>query len=306
MNRVLLLDAVSPLLPRLLQAGGVEPVDLSKANDADRTAALAGAAGLVVRSRSKVTAAMIDQAPNLKVIGRAGAGTDTIDVAHAKEKGIKVIAIGGGNDVAVAELTLGLMLSMARHLVPAANFTRAGEWAKSKLEGFELAGETIGVIGLGKIGGKVVHLAQAFGMEVIGHDPYVDPEHWERRSVRMLPIEQMLPLARFITLHLPLSDGTKSLIGPAEIARMRKDAYLINCARGGLIDDEALLAALDEGRLAGAALDVFRNEPELPAKLVQHPRILSTPHIGGSTAQAQEKIAAQLAQQLVQFFREVK
>ncbi|MFN8549299.1 MAG: hydroxyacid dehydrogenase [Candidatus Eisenbacteria bacterium] len=303
MNRVLLLDSVSSLLSRLLSDGGVECVDLSKAGEAERDAALSGAQGVVVRSRTRITSAMIDRAPNLKVIGRAGAGTDTIDVAHARERGIKVLAIGGGNDVAVAELTLGLMLALARHVVPAANYSRAGEWAKSKLEGFELAGETLGVLGLGKIGGKVAQLGQAFGMEVIGHDPYVDPEHWERRGVRMGPIEQILPAARFVTLHLPLSDETKSLIGAAELGRMRKDAYLINCARGALIDDEALLTALNEGRLAGAALDVFRNEPELPKRLVEHPRVLATPHIGGSTQQAQEKIAANLAQQLVRFFQ---
>ena len=302
MNRVLLLDGVSSLLPRLLTDGGVECLDLSKAPEAERDAALATAHGIVVRSRTRVTAAMMDQARDLKVIGRAGAGTDTIDVAHARERGIKVMAIGGGNDVAVAELTLGLMLALARHLIPAANYSRAGEWAKSKLEGFELAGETLGVIGLGKIGGKVAQLGQAFGMEVVGHDPYVDPEHWERRGVRVLPIGEILPVARFVTLHLPLSDETKSLIGANELARMRKDAFLLNCSRGALIDDEALVAALDGGRLAGAALDVFRNEPELPKRLVEHPKIVATPHIGGSTLQAQEKIAANLAQQLVRFF----
>jgi len=302
MNRVLLLDSVSSLLRRVLEDGGIEVLDLSKASDAERDAALVEATGLVVRSRTRVTAAMIDSAPRLKVIGRAGAGTDTIDVVHAKSKGIEVMPVGGGNDVAVAELTLGLMLALARHLVPGANHTRAGEWAKSKLEGFELAGETLGVLGLGKIGGKVVHLAQAFGMEVVGFDPFVDPEHWELRGVRMLPIEQILPRVRFLSLHLPLSPETRSLLGEPELATMRKDAYLINCARGGLVDEEALAEALEQGRLAGAGLDVFRTEPELPARLVQNPRVVGLPHIGGSTVQAQEKIAAQLGQSMVKFF----
>lgn len=303
MPRVLLLDSVSTLLPRLLQEAGIEVLDLSQAANTEIQAALAEAEGVVVRSRTRIDAATIDRAPNLKVIGRAGAGTDTIDVGHARARGVHVQAVGGGNDVAVAELVLAQMLAMARHLVPAALAARQGEWIKSKCEGIELAGESIGIVGLGKIGGRVAHLSLAFGMEVYALDPYVDTAGWEMKGVRIVPLAEMLPLVRFLTVHVPLNDETRTLIGREELARMRRDAYVINCARGGVIDEDALASALEEGRLAGAALDVFRTEPKIPARLGENPRVIATPHIGGSTQQAQEKIAAQLAHALIQFFR---
>lgn len=297
---VVLLDSVSPLLSRLLQEARLEVVDASKAEAAERDAAVARAHALVVRSRSRVDAPMIDRATSLRVIGRAGSGTDTIDVAHARAKGIQVQTVAGGNDVAVAELTLGLLLALARHVVPAATAARAGEWIKAKCEGIELAGERLGVLGLGKIGGKVAQLGLAFGMEVYAADPYVDAKDWGIRGVQVAPLEQFLPLVRFLTVHVPLNSETKTLIGEAELKRMRADAYVVNCARGGVVDETALADALEGGRLAGAALDVFAAEPALPPRLVANPRVIATPHIGGSTAQAQEKIAATLAQHLIQ------
>lgn len=300
--RIVLLDAVSPLLARLLRDAGHEVVDASKSSDAERAAAVTSAHALVVRSRSRIDAATIDAAPSLRAIGRAGAGTDTIDTAHAQSRGVEVLTVPGGNDVAVAELTLTLMLALARKIVPAAVAARAGEWAKSKSEGFELAGERLGIIGMGKIGGRVAQLARSFGMEVLGHDPYVEADAWDSRGVQRAPLEELLPVVRFLTIHVPLTSETRSILGAAELARMRPDAYIINCARGGVVDEDALADALEAGRLAGAALDVFRHEPELPARLISHPAVLATPHIGGSTVQAQEKIAALLAQSLARFF----
>lgn len=304
MSRVLVLDAVSPILEHALTAAGISVADLRDATDEQRDTALAEAQGIVVRSRVQVDRAMIERAPRLRVIGRAGAGTDNIDTAFAAERGIHVLPVPGGNEVAVAELVLGLMLALARKIVPAAEASRQGKWAKSKLMGLELCGETLGVLGLGRIGSRLARMALAFDMKVIGHDPYIEARAFAGSGIEVVPFETVLEQARFLSVHVPLSETTRGLVGRDELARMRPDAYIVQCARGGVVDEEALADALEAGRLAGAGLDVFENEPHIPERLAQNPRVIATPHIGGSTEQAQDKIAAVLARELVRFFTE--
>jgi D-3-phosphoglycerate dehydrogenase len=304
METVLILDPVAPLLATELRGAGLEVQDFSRSGAKRVEESLAGAQGLVVRSRTRVTAEMIDRAPGLRVIGRAGSGTDSIDVAHAKSRGIEVLTVPGGNENAVAELVLGMMLALARHLVPAVDASRRGQWAKSKLMGFELAGETLGVIGTGRIGSRLARKALALEMRVLGSDPFADLSDLAADGLEIASMEDVLSRSRFVSVHVPLSDATRSLLGRKEFASMRRDAYLVQCSRGGVVDEDALAEALEAERLAGAALDVFAREPEFPERLARNPRVLATPHIGASTVQSQEKIAAALAGRIIGCFRE--
>jgi D-3-phosphoglycerate dehydrogenase / 2-oxoglutarate reductase len=303
MARVLILDPVDAGLAEELERHGISTQDLSKASAESVESALPDAEAIVVRSRTKVTASMIEHARRLRVIGRAGAGTDNIETAAARARGIEILTVAGGNDRAVAELALAFCFAFARQLVPAVEASRRGEWAKSRLSGFELAGETLGVVGLGKIGKTLAALAHGLGMKVIGFDPFVDPSDWEGPPVENAPLRDLLARSRFISVHVPLSAETRGLIGADELAAMRSDAYLIQCSRGGVVDEEALADALEAAGIAGAGLDVFSNEPEIPSRLAHSPRVLATPHIGASTEQAQIKIARLLAHSLVRFLR---
>lgn len=298
MNRVLLLDPVDACIGDALRARGIEVADLAKASREEVLAALPSATAVVVRSRTRVDAEMIARAEQLRVIGRAGAGTDTIDVAAARARGIQVLTVPGGNDRAVAELAMAFMFTFSRQIVPAVLASREGEWAKSRLMGFELAGETLGIIGLGKIGRVLATMAAGLEMKVLGTDPYVDPRTWDTPRIEASNVEEILSRSRFVSVHVPMLPETRAMIGAAQLAMMRPDAYILNCSRGGIIDEDALADALEQGRLAGAGLDVFSNEPEIPARLRSNPRVLPTPHVGGSTVQAQEKIAALLGESL--------
>ena len=302
MSQILVLDAISGILQRELEGAGLTISDLRDASDETRDAALAQAEGIVVRSRVKVNRDMIERAPNLRVIGRAGAGTDNIDTAFAAERGVYVLAVPGGNEIAVAELALGLMLALARKIVPAADASRRGEWAKSKLMGIELCGETLGVLGLGRIGARLARMALALDMKVVGHDPYIEASAFAGSGIEVVPFEAVLERARFLSIHVPLTDSTRGLLGVNELARMRSDAFVLQCARGGIVDETALAEALENDRLAGAGLDVFESEPNIPERLATNPKVIATPHIGGSTRQAQDKIAAVLARELIRFF----
>lgn len=303
MARALILDPVDAGLPRELERHGISILDLSKASAESVDAALPDAEAIVVRSRTKVTASMIERAKRLRVIGRAGAGTDNIDSAAARARGIEVLTVAGGNDRAVAELALAFCFAFARQLVPAVEASRRGEWAKSRLSGFELAGETLGIVGLGRIGKMLATLGHGLGMKLIGFDPFVDPSDWEGPPVAKASLLDLLENSRFVSVHVPLSEETRGLIGANELARMRADAYLIQCSRGGVVDEEALAEALEAGQIAGAGLDVFANEPDIPGRLARNPRVLATPHIGASTEQAQVKIARLLAESLVRFLQ---
>ncbi len=255
---------------------------------------------LVVRSETKVTAEVIEAGSRLQVIGRAGVGIDNIDVAAATRRGIVVVNAPTGNNIAAAEHTLGMMLALARQIPQAYASLRAGEWKRSRFMGVELRDKLLGVVGLGKIGTEVARRAQGLEMRVIGYDPYLSVEHAKKLGVEAMGLDDLLQRADFVTLHVPLTPQTKALIGPEQLRRMKPTARLVNCARGGIVDEAALLEALDQGVIAGAALDVFAQEP-LPADspLLRHDKVVVTPHLAGSTHEAQVEVALDVAEQIV-------
>ncbi|MBN1900753.1 phosphoglycerate dehydrogenase [Candidatus Sumerlaeota bacterium] len=259
---------------------------------------------LVVRSRAKAPAAVLEKGKNLKVVGRAGVGVDNVDVATATRLGVIVMNTPDGNTISAAEHAFSLLMAMARNIAFADKTMKEGKWEKKILTGVELYGKTLGVIGLGRIGKAVALRALAFEMRVLCFDPVVSPEEIEK--IRLIPatLEEIIKESDFITIHTPLNDKTRGMIGEEQFKYMKKTARIINCARGGIVDETAVLKALDEGKIAGAALDVFTTEP-LPedSPLRKNPRLLLTPHLGASTVEAQEKVALQVAQQIVTYLK---
>ncbi|HXF96627.1 MAG TPA: phosphoglycerate dehydrogenase, partial [Gemmatimonadales bacterium] len=250
---------------------------------------------LVVRSETRVTADLMGRAPRLRVIARAGTGVDTIDVHAATRRGIAVMNAPGANTVSAAEHALGLLLALVRHIPWAAEAMRRGEWDRKRFEGTELRGKTIGVVGLGRIGGHVAQIARAFGMTVVAHDPFVTTDRAVELGVKLVPLEQLLRTADVVTLHLALTDQTRHLINAERLRLMKPTAVLINTARGELVDELALAEALREQRIAGAAIDVFGIEPlpgDSPLRTLD--RVILTPHLAASTAEAQERVAVEI------------
>lgn len=254
---------------------------------------------LVVRSRTKVTAEVIAAGKRLRVIGRAGSGVDNIDLAAATRRGILVVNTPAGSTISVAEHTLALMLVLARHILHADATMKAGQWAKKQLQGIELRGKTLGLVGLGRIGSAVARRARAMEMKVLANDPFVAEEHAASLGVQLVSLDALLAQADFVSLHVPLTSQTRGMIGPQELAQVKPSARLINTARGGVVDEAALLEALNAGRLAGAALDVFEREPPGVNPLLTHPRVVATPHIAASTAGAQRGAAVETARQVI-------
>ncbi|MCL5045243.1 MAG: phosphoglycerate dehydrogenase, partial [Actinobacteria bacterium] len=234
---------------------------------------------IVTRSETKVTAEVIAAAPKLKVVGRAGVGVDNIDVQAATEKGILVVNVPGANTVAAAEHALALILALARHVPQACDDLKGGNWKRSKFAGVELRGKTLGIIGLGRIGTEVANRARAFEMRILAYDPYVTPARAEKIGAEVVPLEALLRESDFVSLHTAKTQETTGLLGPEEIAAMKEGARLINCARGGLVDEDALYSALKEGKLAGAALDVFAQEPPGKHPLFELPNVIAAPHL---------------------------
>lgn len=254
---------------------------------------------LVVRSMTKVTRDVLEAGKNLKVVGRAGIGVDNVDVQAATELGILVVNAPTANLISATEHTFALLLALARRVPPAHASLSSGEWNRKQFVGVELQGKTLGVIGFGRIGQQVAHRALAFDMEVLAYDPFIDKSAAGKLDVEMLELDDLLSRADVVTLHVPLTDGTKNLLTAERIRSMKPGAMLVNCARGGVLDEAALLEALDDGHLAGAALDVFEEEPPTDYTLMQHPKVVVTPHIGAQTREAQERIATQTAKMLL-------
>jgi len=254
---------------------------------------------LVVRSETRVDAALIEAATRLRVIGRAGAGVDNIDVDAATRRGILVLNAPSGNTVAAAEHTMAMMLALARHVPQADQAVRAGRWERSRFVGTELKDKVLGLIGLGNIGSEVARRAQAFGMQVVAADRVVSQDRAAQLRVKLLSLEEVLSQADFISLHVPLTPETRHLIDVRALARLKPTCRLINVARGGVVDESALFEALSEGRLAGAALDVFEREPPGENPLLRLPQVISTPHLGASTEEAQITVAVDVADQIV-------
>ena len=262
---------------------------------------LADADALVVRSAVDVNAGLLDKAEKLRVIGRAGVGVDNIDLDAATHHGIVVMNTPGANAVAVAEHTFALMLALARHLSRADSTTRAGKWEKKSLQGTELRGKTLGIIGLGRIGMEVARRALAFAMKVVAHDPFVSQSVARELGIALAGLDETYAAADYLSLHVGLTPQTERMIDAAAIAKMKPGVRIVNCARGELIDDAALFCGLESGAVGGAALDVFRQEPPKDNPLLSHDRVVATPHIAGSTNEAQEAVGIQIAQQVKEY-----
>ncbi len=302
MIKILVADKIAPAAVEMLRAQEDCEVILSDPKGFHEH--LAEADGLLVRSAAKVPGEVIEKAPRLKAIGRAGIGVDNIDLEAATAAGILVMNTPGGNSVSVAEHTLALMLAMARAIPQASASTKAGKWEKKKFLGTELRGKTLGVIGLGSIGREVVRRARAFEMKVIATDPYVSPQWAADLNVELVDLDRLLAESDYISVHVALTPETRNMIGPAQFARMKDGVRIVNCARGGIIDEDALLEALNSGKVAGAGLDVFAKEPPEGSPLLAHEKVIATPHIGGSTGEAQEIVGIQIAEQMLRYLRE--
>jgi len=262
---------------------------------------LADADAIVVRSATFVDGPMMEKSPKLRVIGRAGVGVDNVDLDAATRRGIVVMNTPGGNAVAVAEHTFGLMLAMARSLIRADSTMHAGKWEKKTLQGTELRGKTLGILGLGRVGVEVSRRAQAFGMKVVAHDPYVAPNLAQQLNVTMVPLDELYAQSDYISLHVGLSPQTQGMINEETISKMKKGVRLVNCARGELLNEQAVIEALKSGQIGGAGLDVYSNEPLKDSPLMTLPNVILTPHIAGSTNEAQEAVGVQIAQQVREY-----
>lgn len=254
---------------------------------------------LIVRGRTKVTSAVLDAGRNLKAVGRAGVGVDNIDLKAAKEHKVTVVNSPNATTVAVAELAMGLMLAAVREIPRADMAMKNGKWLKKELEGAELYQKTLGIIGYGRIGQTVGKRAQAFDMRVIAYDPVRPAVDIAAEGCEPMTLEDLLKQADFITIHTPLTDQTRNMLGPAQFEMMKAGVYLIDAARGGVVDEAALLAALESGKVAGAGLDVFGTEPPGQIPLVCHPHVIATPHIGAQTVAAQKRAANDIASEIV-------
>lgn len=255
--------------------------------------------GLVIRSATKVTAEIIEAANNLKVIGRAGIGLDNVDIPAASQRGIVVMNTPEGNTITTAEHTLAMIMALSRNIPQATASLKEGKWEKKKLKGRELFNKTLGLIGAGHIGRIVAERAKGLKMKVIVYDPYIKPEAVERLDLEPVSLDQLLERADYITIHTPKTDETANLINRDTIGRMKKGAFLINCARGGIVNEDDLYEALKSGHLAGAALDVFATEPPGNSKLLELPNFICTPHLGASTEEAQDNVAKDVAEQII-------
>lgn len=296
-KRVLIADPISPEGSSLLD--GVDALEVEDCSHLARDglkAALPRASALVVRSSTRVDADLMSVANGLEVVGRAGVGVDNIDVEEATRRGIAVLNAPGGNTRSTAELAFALLLAAARKLTAAERSLRAGEWNRGAFRGLQLHEKILGIVGAGRIGSEVAARGRAFGMHLMVFDPYLTEERAEELGVELVALEELLEAADFVTLHAPLTDETRGMIGGDELRRMKQSAVLVNAARGGLVDEEALAASLEEGRLAGAALDVYREEPpQQDHPLRDAPNLVMTPHLGAATAEARREVSIEIA-----------
>ncbi|MGH6879667.1 MAG: phosphoglycerate dehydrogenase [Hypericibacter sp.] len=301
MTRVLIADDLSPRAAEIFRERGIEADVKIGLAPAELEAIIANYDGLAVRSATKATAKIIAAATRLKVIGRAGIGVDNVDIPAATQRGIVVMNTPHGNSVTTAEHAIAMMFALARQIPAADQSTQAGKWEKSRFVGVELMGKVLGIVGCGNIGSIVADRAQGLKMKVIAFDPYLSDDRARDLNVEKVPLDQLYARADFITLHTPLTDGTRHMINAAAIAKMRPGVRIINCARGELVVEEDLKAALASGHVAGLALDVFAVEPAKSNLLFGSDKLVATPHLGASTAEAQEKVALQVAEQMADF-----
>ncbi len=303
MPRVLVSDELSETAVQIFRDRGID-VDYLPKLGKDKDALLAAIGqydGLAIRSATKVTEKLLEQATNLKVVGRAGIGVDNVDIPAASKKGVIVMNTPFGNSITTAEHAIAMMFAVARQIPEANASTHAGKWEKSRFMGVELFNKTLGVIGAGNIGGIVCNRALGLHMKVVAYDPFLSEERAKTLGVTKVELGDLLHRADFITLHVPLTDKTRNILSAEALASTKKGVRIINCARGGLIDEAALLDALNSGQVSGAALDVFEVEPATNSPLFNHANVVVTPHLGASTTEAQENVALQVAEQMADY-----
>ncbi|WP_026091248.1 phosphoglycerate dehydrogenase [Blastomonas sp. AAP53] len=301
MPKVLISDKMDPKAAQIFRERGCE-VDVITGQTPEELAGIIGQYdGLAIRSSTKVTKAILDAATNLKVVGRAGIGVDNVDIPSASAKGVVVMNTPFGNSITTAEHAIALMFALARQLPEADASTQAGKWEKNRFMGVELTAKTLGLIGAGNIGSIVADRALGLKMKVVAFDPFLTPERAVELGIEKVTLDELLVRADFITLHTPLTDQTRNILSKEALAKTKKGVRIINCARGGLIDEAALKEALDSGHVAGAALDVFASEPATDSPLFGTPNFVSTPHLGASTSEAQVNVAIQVAEQMADY-----
>jgi D-3-phosphoglycerate dehydrogenase len=296
--KILLTDGLEENGKAILRSKA-EVVDQSGISAEDLLNVVGDYDALIVRGRTKVTAAVFDAGKKLKVVGRAGVGVDNIDLAAAKAHGVTVVNSPLATTVAVAELTLSLMLSMVREIPRADASMKAGKWLKKEFEGRELYGKTLGVIGFGRIGSAVAARAKAFEMKILAYDPLIPAEEIARRGGEPVSFDDLLAQSDVITMHMPLTPDSRNLLNAEAFSKMKEGVFIVCAARGGVIDEQALLEALNNGKVAGAALDVYSTEPPGQTELVAHPRVIDTPHVGAQTVEAQARAANDIAEEVL-------
>ena len=301
MPRVLISDKLSPAAIEVFEKRGIDVTVKTGLKPAELREIIGEYDGLAVRSATKVTREVLDAAPKLRVVGRAGIGIDNIDVTSATAAGVVVMNTPYGNAITTAEHAIGMMFALARQLPEASASTKAGKWEKNRFMGVELTAKTLGVIGCGNIGAIVADRAQGLKMRVVAYDPFLTETRATQLGVEKVELDELLSRADFITLHTPLTDQTRNILSREALAKTRKGVRVINCARGGLVDEEALYDALVAGHVAGAALDVFVKEPATENPLFSLENVVCTPHLGASTTEAQENVAVQVAEQISDF-----
>jgi len=301
--RILVLEGITERGLEILRAEGWT-VDMQKALPAAELVPLVPPYhAILIRSGSQMTPEVIEAARSLKVIGRAGVGVDNVDLAAATRRGVLVMNSPGGNTISTAELAVGMMLALARNLAPADAAMKGEKWDRKSFAGVELFGKRLGIVGLGRIGREVAARGRAFGMEVQAFDPFVSPAVAEQAHVKLRTLDEVLQTSDYLTLHTTLTKETKHLLGRDAFAKVKAGVRIVNAARGELIDDEALLLALESGRVAGAALDVYAQEPPKDWRLARHPKVIATPHLGASTKEAQERVGTDIAQQVRDYLK---
>ncbi len=305
--KVLISDKTDPICAQTMKSfAGVEVEERGGMSPEQLLQEIPGFEALVVRSATKVTAQVIEAGGKLKAVGRAGAGVDNIDIPAATEKGVLVMNTPGGNANAVAELAVGLMFALARRLPTTADGMKGQRWEKKGYKGGELAGKTLGLLGIGQVGARVARKAAALDMKVLTCDPLVTPEKAQGFGAELCELERLFGQCDYISLHLPKNEQTAGMINADAFAKMKPGVFLINCARGGIVVEADLLQALEEGRVAGAGIDVYENEPPTDWSLIKHPAVIATPHIGAATAEAQVVVAEMIGRQIGQYLSEGK
>lgn len=302
--KILISDKTHPSCAQKFREAGFEVDEKPGLSHEERLGIIGGYQGLVIRSATKVTADLLEAAENLEVIGRAGTGLDNVDIPAATAKKIVVMNTPGQNSNAAAELAVTMIFALSRHLYRACESVKACRWEKKSLQGREVTGKTLGVVGYGNIGWRVGELGRGIKMKVLGYDPYLTDDQIRELGAEPVSLDDLLARSDYVTIHVPKTRETTNLLDAKTIGRMKDGAYLINCARGGIVDEDALYDALESGKLAGGALDVFSVEPPGEHKLLQLENFICTPHLGASTLEAQINVAVAVAEQMIKYLQE--